>query len=206
MIEVNLYEIPAKNVGSTVGRCIDRSRFDKEALGTSVLDFVKGFLKTNLHNFDAALQNPDLVSLINEDGNLTAKDFACINYYLAKAGYMVQIQNVTDDEDNPTSVPAETIEWNIIDRNFLQFDYPTATKINQASGADIIAVLDQIIQESGLFDNSKFAGIKNPLKEIVETLKQIKNIKGSVESSPVTKAYEILDQLGITIFCAFSED
>ena len=47
MIEVNLYSIPAQEMNSMVGRCVARSRFDKEGMGVSVMEFVKGFLKNN---------------------------------------------------------------------------------------------------------------------------------------------------------------
>ena len=33
MIEVNLYSIPAQEMNSMVGRCVARSRFDKEGMG-----------------------------------------------------------------------------------------------------------------------------------------------------------------------------
>ena len=48
MIEVNLYSIPSQDINSMVGRCVARSRFDKEGMGVSVMEFVKGFLKNLL--------------------------------------------------------------------------------------------------------------------------------------------------------------
>lgn len=206
MIEVNLYAIPAKDAGATVGRCIDRTRYDMDVMKVSVMEFVKGFLKTNVPNFDASVNNPDIISLINSDDTLTTKDFACINYYLIKSGYMVTIQNVTEDEENPLSIPAEMIEWNIMDYNFMQNGYPTTTKIVQSGGTDVVSVLDNIANNTGLFREDKFGGIKNPLKELVDTIKKIKEVKGSIEPGPVTKAYEVLDNLGIKVFCAVSED
>lgn len=206
MIEVNLYSIPARDVNATVGRCIDRTRFNKEAMGTSVMEFVKGFLKTNVQNFESAVQNGDIISFINGDQPLSTKDFATINYYLAKAGFLVQIQNVTDDEENPVNVPAGTIEWNVIDNNFIQDDYPTTTKIIPAEGTNITEVLKQIVDQSGVFDENKFGGLRNPLKELVDSLEKIKGVTGAVDPAITTRVYEILDQVGFKVFCATSEE
>lgn len=203
MIEVSLYSVPSgSDVNVSMGRCVDRSRFDKDSMGVSVLDFVKGFLRTNIATFEMALGNADIINVINGDAGITAKDLACINYWLAKSGYLVKIQNVTDDEENPTDVPSGTAEWNIIDCNFLQFDYPTAIKIIPADGVDIIAVLKQAIEQSGLFDENKFSGTKNPLKDYITQLEKIKDMTGKIEPGLSSKIYDILDQVGFKIFLA----
>ena len=207
MIEVNLYSIPAGDPESTVGKCIARNRFDKESMGVSVMEFVKGFLKNNLSMFEGNLGNPDLVAMINSSSVLTVRDFSCINYYLTQIGYKVQIQNVADDEENATGVPSgSVIEWNVIDRNFIQYDYPTATKLMPGPDMDIPAILRQIVEQSGLFDSDKFRGIKNPFTELLNGLDKIKNVSGQVSPAITTKIYNLLDQLGISIFCASSED
>lgn len=205
MIEVNLYSITTGNTNATVGRCVDRVRFDKEALGVGVLEFVKGFLKNHISDIELALKNADIINFLNSNYTMKIKDFVSINYYLARAGYMVQIQNVTDDEENPTSVPAETVEWNVIDTTFLQYDYPTTVKIIPADGMDIVEVLKKIVEQVDFFDPETIGNVKNPLKEYVERLEQVKRIKGSIEPGITTRIYEILDQLGIKIFCATGE-
>ena len=202
MIEVNLYSLLENNVNASAGYCIDRIRFDKEARGISVMEFVKGFLKNNLSHFESALKNSDIVDFINGDLTMRTKDFASINYYLAKAGYLVQIQNVTDDEENPVSVPAGITEWNIIDTTFLQYDYPTTMKIIPADGMDIVEVLDKIIGQLSFFDKDILGSVRNPLKEYVENLKKIKNLNGTASVGLTTKIYETLANLGIKIFTA----
>lgn len=205
MIEVNLYSITADNVNASVGRCIDRIRFDKEAVGTGIMEFVKGFLKNNLQEFEPALKNADIVNFLHGNYTMKAKDFASINYFLAKAGYLVQILNVTDDEENPTAVPADTVEWNIIDYTFLQYDYPTAIKIIPAEGMDIVKVLKQVVDQTSFFDKDTLGNVRNPLWDDITKLERIKEIKGSIEPGLTTRIYETLDQLGIKIFCATGE-
>jgi predicted RNA binding protein with dsRBD fold (UPF0201 family) len=202
MIEVNLYSLLENSVNASAGYCIDRIRFDKEARGISVMEFVKGFLKNNLSHFESALKNSDIVDFINGDLTMRTKDFASINYYLAKAGYLVQIQNVTDDEENPVSVPAGITEWNIIDTTFLQYDYPTTMKVIPADGMDIVEVLDKIIGQLSFFDKDVLGSVRNPLKEDVEQLKKVKNINGSASISLTTRIYDTLANLGIKIFTA----
>jgi len=207
MIEVNLYSIPAGDSNAKVGACIARNRFDRESLGVSIEEFVKGFLKNNLSLMTGGVSDGPLAELINSDSTMTRKDLACINYYLEKAGYKVQIQNVTDDEDNPTGVPSgNMVEWNIIDNNFIQFDYPTAIKIIPNPDQDIIEVIKQIINNSGLFDPDKFAGMKNPFTDLIVNLDRIKNVSGSVNSALVGRIYEILDMVNFDVFCATSEN
>jgi predicted RNA binding protein with dsRBD fold (UPF0201 family) len=202
MIEVNLYSLLENSVNASAGYCIDRIRFDKEARGISVMEFVKGFLKNNLSHFESALKNSDIVDFINGDLTMRTKDFASINYYLAQAGYLVQIQNVTDDEDNPVSVTAGITEWNIIDTTFLQYDYPTTMKVIPADGMDVVEVLDKIIGQLSFFDRDTLGSVRNPLKEDVENMKKVKNLNGSASISLTTKIYETLANLGIKIFTA----
>jgi hypothetical protein len=202
MIEVNLYSLLENNVNASAGYCIDRIRFDKEARGIGVMEFVKGFLKNNLSHFESALKNNDIVDFINGDLIMRTKDFASINYFLAKAGFLVQIQNVTDDEENPVSVPAGVTEWNIIDTTFLQYDYPTTMKIIPADGMDIVEVLEKIVEQLSFFDKDILGNVRNPLKEYVENLKKIKNLNGSASVGLTTKIYDTLANLGIKIFTA----
>lgn len=206
MIEVNLYSVPAQDINSMVGRCVARARFDKESMGISIMEFVKGFLKDNLSNFESTVGNKDLSALINSDTFISTKDLACINYCLSLSGFIIQIQNVADDEENATGVPSgDVIEWNVIDRNFVQYDYPTATKIIPGDKS-IPEVLRTIVNQSGLFDSSKFSGIKNPFTELLNNLDRIKEISGSVNPSITSQIYNLLDKMGFSVFCATSED
>lgn len=204
MIEVNLYLVPTAD--STVGRLVARSRFDKESMGVSVMEFVKGFLKNHLDEYQSSLKNANIVSLINDDQTLTVKDLACINYYLKKAGFLVQIQNVTDDEDNAENIAEGTVEWNVIDSNFMQNGYPTTIKVIPEEGTDIVGTLTKVIETSGFFNESKFSGVKNPFTALISNLKHIKEMTGVVNSSLTTKVYAVLDELGVKLFCATSID
>lgn len=206
MIEVNLYSIPAQDSNARVGRCVARNRFDKEAMGVSVENFVKGFLKDNLDRFETSLGNADLVNLINSDSNFGKKDLACINYYLTNIGFRVDVYNVADDEENSTGVPdGDVVEWNIIDRNFIQEGYPTVTKIVPGDGTDVIGTLHQVVDSANLFGD-KFAGMKNPFSELFISIDRIKGVTGAVNATLVSRVYETLDTLGIDVFCATSEN
>src|SRR5574344_1484301 len=200
MIEVNLFYLPSKDAYAKVGKLVARSRFDKDSLGVGVMQFVKGFLKNNLSSFESALGNTELVNLINNDVTITTRDLACINYYLVDAGFKLQIQNVTEDEENPDTVTVGTVEWNIIDYNFLQNDYPTTVKII-SRGTDVPTMLGDVIDKSGLFSEDKFSGVKNPFTILRASLENAKNVNGSVPSGVTMKIYNLLDQMGIKVFC-----
>lgn len=207
MIEVNLYAIPTDMNNARVGKCLARNRFDKEAMGISIEEFVKGFLKDNMDKFENGVGNNSLIELINTAENLTRQDLACINYYLIRAGFMFQVQNVADDEENPVGIPTgDIIEWNIIDENFIQNDYPTATKILPSADQDIITILKQVVNQGNIFSEGKFAGIKNPFTDLFINLDRIKNVSGSIDPGLISRVYEYLDQVGIKVFCATSED
>ena len=205
MIEVNLYSIPVDDFNSRVGRCVARNRFDKETMGVTIEEFVKGFLRDNLDKIESKLGMGDLSEIINGEGMLTRRDLSCLNYYLNKVGLKFQIQNVTDDEENPTGIPDGAIEWNIINKNFIQYDYPTAIKILPGLEKDIPVVLREIVENSGAFKD-KFEHMKNPFTELLDNLDRIKSVSGAVNSAIVGKIYECLDQIGIEVFCATSED
>ena len=206
MIEVNLFSIPAGESRIKVGKCVVRNRFDKDSMGITIEQFVKGFLKDNLDKFEAGIGSPELTEMINSEQTLSRKDLASVNYYLSQIGYTVKIFNVADDEEDPVTVPSGIIEWNSIDRNFLQYDYPTATKNIPGEGMDIPAVLRQIVETSGLFNLDKFAGLKNPLLELLNNLDRVKEVTGDVSSSITTRIYDLLDELGVDVFCATPED
>lgn len=205
MIEVNLYSISPDDFNARVGRCIARNRFDRETIGTSIEDFLKGFINDNLDRIEAKVGVGGISELVSGEDPLTRKDISCINYYLNREGLKIQIQNVADDEDNPTSIPTGMVEWNVIDRNFIQNNYPTATKIVPSPTEDIPDVLKQIVDNADLF-GEKYVGMPNPFTEMFENLKRIKDISGSVNSAIVSRIYEYLDQLGFEVFCATSED
>lgn len=206
MIEVNLFTIPAGDQNARAGRCIARSRFNKELLGTTVEEFVKEFLKDNLDKLSGGISS-ELTDVLNSTSTFSRKDMACVNYYLIRSGYLFTIFNVTDDEENAEGVPSgDLVEWNIIDKNFIQQDYPTCTKIIPSPDQDIIYVLETVGKQSGLFEDSKFPGLKNPFKDLFSNLERIKGLTGSINSTIVSKIYEILDQVNIDIFVAASED
>ena len=207
MIEVTLLSVRPGDYDPMVARCVARNRFDKENLKTSIPEFIKGFLKNNINNFSGNMGNSDVVEAINSSSTFTTKDVACINYYLTEIGYSLLVQNVTDDEENPTGVPAGgVVEWNIINKNFLQYDYPTATKIIPGDGTEIPDILRKVVEQQNLFDRDKFAGLKNPFTELLNDLDAIKRTTGSVSSSITTKIYSLLDRLNFKVICIAGED
>ena len=206
MIEVSLYSVQGTDPSVMVGRCVARSRFDQETMGINAMQFVKGFLRNNLDTLDGALSSSELSSFLNSDTTMTTKDFASICYFLSQAGYKVTIWNVTDDEDNAQGVPdGDVIEWNVIDYNFIQNDYPTATKVLPSENETIGNTVTKIVEQCGLFDEDKFAGIRNPFKSLLLNFKETAEVTGSVQGSTITQIYALLKQMGIEIFCALSE-
>lgn len=205
MIEVSLYSIPAKDINATVGTCVDRARFDHDQFGGGTLKFVKSFLKTNITAFETEVNNPALISMINDDDTWTAKDLASINFWLIKSGFIVKIQNVTDDEENPTGPTGGLVEWNIIDYNFMQFGYPTATKIIPAAGSDVASNLRRVVEATGTFAADRFIDVKNPFTELLENLDKVKDLTGAISSSISTRIYEYLEQVGIKVFITTAE-
>ena len=89
-----------------------------------------------------------------------------------------------------------------IDHNFIQGDYPTATKILPSEEETIGNTVTKIVEQSGLFDEDKFSGIRNPFKSLLLSLKQTAEVTGSIQGSSVTQIYALLKQMGIEIFCA----
>ena len=207
MIEINLFQIPAGEWTSRVGTCVARNRFDKESMGVTIEEFARSFLKENLDKFEHGLGSAELTETINSTGFISRKDLACINYYLSQVGYILKIFNVTDDETNATGVPSgEIVEWNVIDHNFIQYDYPTAIKIIPGEGLDIPSILKQVIDQSELFDSDKFAGLKNPFTELMNALNSIKAATGDINSGITTRIYALLDELGIELMCIRGEN
>lgn len=207
MIEVNLFSVPAGAPDASAGRLVARSRFDRETMGVSIMEFVKGFLRQNMENFEAPLGNADLVGFINSDGVMSTVEFASINYYLGQVGYTVKIWNVADDEENATTIPSgEAVEWNVVNKNFIQHDYPTTTKIIPSEGMGIDQILKQIVEQSGLFSTTKFSGSVNPFRVLVNNLEHIREVTGEINATLTSRIYQILDLCGFEIFCATSED
>lgn len=208
MIEVNLMSISTADSNSMVGRCVARSRFSRETLGVSVMEFVKRFLSENLDTLETAVKSSELVSLINsDDTTLSTNDFMSINYLLSQVGYKVTIWNVADDEENAVGVPTGgVVEWNIINRNFVQNDYPTATKLIPDTTMAMSDVLKKIVDQCGLFNSDKFQGIRNPFTPLMANLEQEKKVTGRINASITTQVYNLLSQMGIDVFCAISED
>lgn len=205
MIEVNLFSISASDVEVNVGKCVARARVDLDGLGVSIPEFVKGFIRDNLDNLESAISNSSLVDFINSNTVMTNIDFASLNYLLTQIGYLVTVWNVADDEDNPRGIGSGTLEYNIINRNFLQKDYPTVTKLLPGN-KNVAEVVNDIVTQSGLFDDSKFSGVRNPFTPLLNHLKEEDGKIGIINSSVITKIYSLLDRMGFGIFCATSEE
>lgn len=208
MIEVNLMSISTADANTMVGRCVARSRFSRETLGVGVMEFVKRFLSENLDTLETAVKSSELVSLISsDDAGFSTNDFMSINYLLSQVGYKVTIWNVADDEENVTGVPAgDVVEWNIINHNFMQNDYPTATKLMPDTTMAMSDVVKRIVDQCGLFNKEKFAGITNPFDRLMANLEQEKKVTGRINASITTQVYNLLSQMGIEVFCAISEE
>lgn len=206
MIEVNLFSVSSADPNSMVGRCVSRSRFNTESVGVSIMEFVKGFLKENLDQLESSINNPDMVSFINSDSNMSTVDFQSLNYWLGQIGYRVTIWNVADDEENAVSVPQGVIEYNIINKNFIQDDYPTATKLTPSDSESLVDILKTVVEQTGLFNTSKLRGVKNPFTLLINNLIHEKEVSGNINYSIVSKIYQMLDQTGFNIYCATSEN
>lgn len=208
MIEVNLMSIATADANSMVGRCVARSRFSRESLGVGVMEFVKRFLSENMDTLETAVKSSELVSLINsEDTSFSTNDFMSVQYLLNQVGYKVTIWNVADDEENAVGVPSgEVIEWNVVNRNFLQNDYPTATKLMPDTTMAMSDVLKKIVEQCGLFNPDKFSGIRNPFTQLLANLEQEKRVTGRINAAITTQIYNLLSQMGIDVFCATSEE
>lgn len=205
MIEVNLFSISTSDVNVNVGKCVSRARVDIDGLGVSILEFVRGFLRDNLDNLEGAISNSNLVDFINSGSSMTNIDFASLGYLLTQIGYKVTVWNVADDEENSMGVRAGTLEYNVINRNFLQHDYPTVTKLVPGS-KNAAEVVNEIVEQSGLFDENKFSGVRNPFTSLLNNLKDEVGKVGIINSSIITKLYSLLDSMGFGIFCATSEE
>lgn len=207
MIEVSLYSIPAGDFNSRVGKCVARNRFDKESFGAGINAFVKGFLKENMDKVSVKAGAAEIESVLNSGTAFTRADLSCINYQLSQIGFKFMIQNVADDEENAVGIPSgEIVEWNVIDKNYIQYDYPTATKVLPGVGSDVVKTLKSIVESQALFSGDKFGSLRNPFTSLLSQLENSQKISGTVSSTLVSKIYEILDACGIEIFCATSED
>lgn len=208
MIEVNLFSVPASQQDYTIGKSVSRTRFDKDTLGVSVMEFVKGFIKDNLDSLENPLGNADLVAMINSETiGWSTKDFMSLKYLLRQVGYDVTIWNVADDEENASGVPSgDIIEWNIIDETFVQNDYPTTTKIIPSQSQSIQDLIRNVVEQSGLFDPNKFNGTKNPFSVLLGNLDHEVSVSGRVNSAIISQIYSLLGQMGISIFFAESND
>lgn len=205
MIEVSLYAIEPGDTYAKTGRCVARNRFDKEAMGTSVEEFVRGFLKDNLERFSS--DGREINAILEDNKFLSRMDLVCINNLLIKIGYTFMVTTVADDEENPTGVPTgDIVEWNIINLNNLQDDYPVATKIVPSLPQNFIEIFDQVIGGCGFYNEDKFTGIKNPFTPLMNVLKETKEKTGDLSSSITAKIHRLFEDHGIRIFVATSED
>ena len=206
MIEVNLFSVPASDVEAKLGTNVARARFDIDAMGVGVFEFVKGFLRDNLDNLEGSIGNADLVQFINGEDAMTSIDFATLKYLLKKIGYLITIWNVTDDEENSQGIGSGIVEYNIINYNFLQHDFPTVTKLNSSGEKNLADILNDIVDQSGLFNSEKFSGVKNPFTGLLNSLSAEKENLGGINATIATQIYNLLSQMGFEIFCSTSED
>ena len=202
MIEVTLV---SAEEGSRVGRFVSRRRANLEQLGVNKNQFIQGFLRDNMGDLETILHNPDLVDLINSSTLLNNKDIASIKYILSTVGYQMTVTFVADDEANPVDIPIGETEYNVVDNTWIVDDLPVASKFSVAVGSSFTSVLNSIVESHGFFDKDKFAGVSNPLVSLLNQAKDDEKVAGTPSPALINRIYEILNQLGVTIYAIRGE-
>lgn len=198
MVEVTL--ISTGDMYSNVGRFVSRKRANLEALAITKNEFIKGFVRNNMSELDAVINNADFNELINSDRNLSNKDIESINYILGEMGYKLLVSFVADDEENPDSVGEGLYEYNIIDKSFIQNDLPTSTKITKSTTESLGDTLIKIVEQSGLFNPDKFSGIRNPFTILLNNIKDQERTTGSIQGMTTARIYSMLSYMGIDVY------
>jgi hypothetical protein len=196
MIEITL--VSKGDRFSNVSRFVSRKRFSPDVMGVGVNEVIKGFIRANLNDLESVINNSDLVSFLNSDQTMSNKDFQSIKYLLGDLGYDILVYFVADDEENALEVGDGTYEYNVIDNTFLQNDYPTVTKIIIPNTGSVTDVIERIVSQSGLFNESKL-GIKNPFTVLINNLRDQQNTLGASNGMLITRIYNMLSATGIDV-------
>lgn len=202
MIEVTLISAAE---GNKVGRFVSRKRANLEQLGVNKNQFIHAFLKDNLDTIETAIHNPDLINIINSDSLLNNKDIASIKYTLSTVGYQLMVVFLADDEVNSVSIPTGEVEYNIVDKTFLQDDMPVATKETTALGSSILPVLSKVVDSLGFYNEDRFKGVANPLKSLLRQAQDDELTIKAPSAAIVNRMYMVLDQLGVEIYAIIGE-
>lgn len=193
-LEVNL--VKTASIDSKLSRLLVRNRYRVEN-DTEALDSIVKFIADNISTFTASLTDQRFVTQLENLKNITITDLDCLRYVLATKGLDLWYHYVADVEANPDEVPAGSFEYNVLDRSNMTSSFiPFCTKVTQIQESSRLTDLySKLVDIYGLFSGKIFAGMKNPVQSIVDSMKGDEDVLGSVPTSKSTYANSIFDFL-----------
>lgn len=194
-LEVNL--VRTSSIDSRMAKFIVRERFKVEN-DTEALDAIKQFISNHMDTFTASISNKVFLNSLSNLQSLTINELDCLRYVLSVTVNLdIWYWYVSDNETNPTEVPAGIYEYQIVDKsNVVGMFIPFTTKISQSQSDNKLTTLyDQINDMFGFFKSTLFTGIENPLTKMINSIKGDENVLGITSSTKTTYCNAIFDFL-----------
>jgi hypothetical protein len=193
-LEVTL--VKTKTIDSKMAKFLARSRYDVTD-DASALTAIGKFIADNISTFQAALTDQRLLSQLQNLSGLTINQLQCLKYILASKGIDIWFYYVTDGAVNEADIDAGMFEYNVLDFCTINGSFiPFCTKFIQSSTDNsMVKLYTDIVDGYGLFEGSLFAGMVNPIKNMIDAMKTDEQALGVVSSMKTTYVNSILEYL-----------
>lgn len=192
-LEINLVKV--HSIDAKLGKLLARKRY-LVADDTQVMDSMMKFIAEVSTTISTVVTDARLTASLQTLTKLTVTDLDCLRYILSMHGMDIWYWYVADTEGNPMSIPEGLFEYQVIDHNNTRIFIPNCAKIVQASTDNkLTEVYSKIIESHALFNSPIFAGINNPLVNMVQTMEADEQAVGVVPVSKTTYVNSIFDFL-----------
>lgn len=198
-LEINLVKID-QLVGSNSGSLLERRRYTADN-DVEVLAHTVDFIKECMDIMVGAITNNVLVENLRSLKNITIQELSELNQILRiSAGLNIWVYYVADLEVNGSGIGSDSLEYNIIDNVMRIQSFPFCTKkVYSKNAVSLTGLYKTIIDIYGLYKESKFTGVGNPLQSYLSSIEKDEQLVGVTSKTKLTVLNSMIDELGKSI-------
>lgn len=199
-LEINLVKTNA--VGATAFQSLNRTRVQVNTTN-DINAVLKDFILENIGEIDMHVRDKAFMAQLGNLENFDLQMLQSIKFMLATNGIDIIYYAVSEDEDAPAEVAADSVEYIAMSSVLGNAGIPFALKcIGSAKTGTMAEVYETIMANFRLFNGDMFAN--NPMKRQIEAINTTETLIGHTPAASSNYVNSILEYLGVKLICIYA--
>lgn len=200
-LEINLVKTDA--VGATAFQSLNRTRVQVNTTN-DINAVLKDFILENIGEIDMHIRDKAFMAQLgNLDDTFDLQMLQSIKFTLATNGIDIIYYAVSEDEDAPAEVAADTVEYIAMSSVLGNAGVPFALKfIGSPKTGTKAELYETIMTNFRLFNGSMF--INNPMKRQIDAINTTETLIGHAPVASCEYVNTILEYLGVKLICIYA--